>query len=133
VQSDQERSPVAGFHARLVAQAPQPTVAVRGFVDLSTAPALAAAIDAAICAGPRIELDLRETTFMDSAGLVVLRDAHVRLGQVREAIVLVDPSPEVRRILELAGLADLFRIVTRPRRAGDDGSDSSTRRDGPRP
>lgn len=123
---DQERPAVVDLDARLLARGSRPTVVVRGYVDLSTGPALAAAIDAAMSAGPRIELDLRETTFMDSAGVVVLLDAHLRLGQVPEAIVLFDPSPPVRRILELAAVEDRFAIVTSPRGLEDDRTDRST-------
>jgi anti-sigma B factor antagonist len=116
VHLDQGLPPVVGFDIRLVARSSRPTVVVRGYVDLSTSPTLAAALDAAMSAGRGIELDLRGTTFMDSAGVVALLDAHVRLGQVPEAIVLLDPSPAVRRILELAEVEGFFSVVTSPQR-----------------
>jgi anti-anti-sigma factor len=45
---------------------------------------------------------------MDSAGVSALLSAYRHLGQVPEAIVLIEPSPAVRRVLALAGIASLF-------------------------
>jgi anti-anti-sigma factor len=87
-------------------------VVVRGEVDLATAPAFRAALDDALDGAGRVEVDLRDTTFMDSCGLVVLVTAHRRLGQAREALVIRDPSPEVRRVMDIAGVSGLFDVRT---------------------
>jgi anti-anti-sigma factor len=62
--------------------------------------------------GPCIELDLRDVTFMDSAGLRVLEAVHLRLGQLPEAVILRDPTPAVQRLLHLAGMEGLFAVRT---------------------
>lgn len=112
---DQERAngPIE-FDVEVVDGGDRPVVILKGEVDLSTVGPFTAALDTAIArcdgAGGGIELDLRETTFMGSTGLTALIAAHQRLGQVPEAIVLRDPSPAVRRLLDLAGLEDLFTL-----------------------
>jgi anti-anti-sigma factor len=111
-----------GFEARLVRQGARPTVVVRGDIDLTTGPELAAVLDAAMTSARGIDVDLRHTTFIDSTGILVLVEAHVRLGQVREAIVLHEPSPAVRRVLSYAGVEDLFTVrVTDPPTPDADG------------
>jgi anti-sigma B factor antagonist len=87
-------------------------VVVRGEIDLTTAPQLTAAIDAAIDGASHVEVDFSNTTFMDSSGVAVLVDAYTHLGERRGAVVLRDPSPAVRRVLALGEVEDLFVIVT---------------------
>lgn len=112
---DQERAtgPVE-FDVEVVEDGNRPVVILKGDLDLSTVGPFTAALDSAVAmcggAGGGIELDLRETTFMGSTGLTALIAAHQRLGQVPEAIVLRDPSPSVRRLLDLAGVEDLFTL-----------------------
>ncbi|TYP90690.1 STAS domain-containing protein [Blastococcus xanthinilyticus] len=59
----------------------------------------------------RLELDLREVTFMGSAGLAVLVQLQ-KLGVPRAIeTVLVEPPPSVARPLQLTGLWHRFTIV----------------------
>ena len=88
----------------------RPVVVVRGEIDRATAAAFRDALDAALRHGSPIEVHLGAVSFIDSSGLRVLYDARRRLGQVRDAVVLVDPCPEVRRALEVVGIDDLFTI-----------------------
>jgi anti-sigma B factor antagonist len=84
-------------------------LAVRGEVDVATAPLVEEALDAAIreTAGAFV-LDLTDVAFLDSSGLNVLLRARSLLGRADRAIVLVCPPGPVLRVLELAGVADLF-------------------------
>ena len=66
---------------------------VAGDIDISVADRLEAAVDDAIANDGHLELDLRDTTFMDCAGLAVLVAAYQRLGRNQEAIVIREPSP----------------------------------------
>jgi anti-sigma B factor antagonist len=50
--------------------------------------------------------DLSGLRFMDSAGIAVLLGVAARVA----AVQLRDPSPAVRRVLELTGLTDVLRI-----------------------
>jgi anti-anti-sigma factor len=103
---------IDGFSAEVIYRDGTPVVVVRGEVDLSTAPALRAALDEAVNGSGRVEVDLRDTTFMDSCGVHALAAVHQRLGQAHEALVIRDPSPEVRLVLKVSGLAALFDVRT---------------------
>ena len=59
----------------------------------------------------RVELHLRDVTFMNSAGMAVLVQLQ-KLGQPRAVdIVLVEPPEPVTRPLQLAGLWHRFPVV----------------------
>lgn len=75
------------------------TVVVTGEVDMSTAGAMydTATADRAIA----LDLDLRAVTFFDSAAIHAL----VRLAEHYSGALAVHPSPQVRRVLSIAGLA----------------------------
>jgi anti-sigma B factor antagonist len=111
---------IGGFSAEVIYREGAPVVVVRGEIDLSTAPALRAALDKAVNSSGRVEVDLRDTSFMDSCGLHILAAVHQRLGQPHDALVIRDPSPEVRLVLEVSGLAALFDVRTDSDGAGPD-------------
>jgi len=79
-------------------------------VDSGTIDAFRAQVDQAIgCSedgGGDVELDVTAVTFMDSAGLHVLTQAHKVLSARGRRLRLVDPSPSVRRLLEITGMAE---------------------------
>jgi anti-sigma B factor antagonist len=86
-------------------------IAVRGEVDLSTAPLVEERLDAAIrdSAGPFV-LDLSAVAFLDSSGVNVLLRARALLGRADRALLVVCPDGQVRRVLALAGIDDLFML-----------------------
>ena len=84
-----------------------PVIAVSGELDMSNASRLEEAVDAAVAAGPeKLVFDLSGLRFMDSAGIAVLLRA---AGKVA-AIELREPSPPVRRVLELTGLESVLSV-----------------------
>lgn len=83
------------------------TVEVEGEVDLVTADRFHDAIDEAVRVSLFVDVDLRHVTFMGSVGLQALLDAQVADFP---PLVLVEPSPPVVRLLELAEVADLFPV-----------------------
>jgi stage II sporulation protein AA (anti-sigma F factor antagonist) len=85
-------------------------IVVRGEIDITTADEFRRAMETALQGRERIELDLRDTTFMDSTGLNVLVSAHRQLGQNREAIVVREPPRQIRTLLDVCGVAALFDI-----------------------
>jgi anti-anti-sigma factor len=86
-------------------------LALRGEVDLTTAPELAVQIDVAIDQGHRfVVLDLAGLEFMDSSGLDVIDSSAQRLAESGGALSIRSPSAMVRRLLTLVGLLDLVRI-----------------------
>lgn len=87
-------------------------VAVRGEVDLATAPELRSAVDAALDSSyGDLCLDLCGTTFMDSSGLHVLFDSHARAEALQRRLTIVCPSGAVRRLLDVTGYAERFHLV----------------------
>ncbi len=87
-----------------------PILVVVGEIDLSNVDQFAAAIWQVLDQHDRVEVDLRETTFIDSTALAVLMAAHHRLGRNREAIVLRNPRPIVLRALDVTGVAQLVAV-----------------------
>jgi anti-sigma B factor antagonist len=81
-------------------------VAVSGEVDIASSPALRSALDDALDADD-LCVDLSETTFMDSSGLHVLLDVHRRM---EARLTIVCPPGNVRRVLDLTGVAQSLRV-----------------------
>lgn len=87
------------------------SIAVVGEVDASTAHQITAAVDARLAeAAVPVRIDLRETLFCDSAGLVTLLDCRAEVARRGSRLVLVAPSEAVVRLLDLTGLTDSFDI-----------------------
>ena len=88
-------------------------IAVRGEVDIATAPLLRAVLDGVYAAHPRrVEVDLSEVTFLDSHVLTTLIAARRRLAAARAALALRDPSRQVVRVLAASGLDRVFALST---------------------
>jgi anti-sigma B factor antagonist len=86
-------------------------IALRGEVDISTAPQLERRLLAAIDRGVRtIVVDFTETVFIDSTGLCVLLATQRRLNPVGGELVFVCTAPTVRRLFHITGMDDLFRV-----------------------
>jgi anti-anti-sigma factor len=85
---------------------------VTGELDLSTAGVFDTAVAAALDAGGPLVLDLSRLTFVDSSGLRCL--IHLARSLEGSGLVLRDPSPGVRSLLEQRGLdaAGLWTVET---------------------
>ena len=88
-----------------------PAFAVRGDVDLATAPGLEEELEAAVrdSVGALV-VDLTDVSFIDSTGLQVLLRIRGLLGREDRALALVCPHGPVRRVFELAGVSDVFAL-----------------------
>jgi anti-sigma B factor antagonist len=87
--------------------------AVRGEVDVSTAPLLQDALDDAVRATTgTLVLDLSGVEFLDSSGINVLLRVRALLGREDRALALVCPAGPPRRVLQLAGIDDLFALYS---------------------
>ena len=99
-------------HAELVIdtavdQAGARVVIVSGELDISNAASLEATVAAVTAERPRrLIFDLSGLRFMDSAGIAVLIGATAKV----DAVQLRDPSPIVRRVVELTGLSSVLHI-----------------------
>jgi anti-sigma B factor antagonist len=86
-------------------------VAVRGEVDLATAPRLWEHLEEAIPdATDRLIVDLAETTFIDSTALAVFIRAFKRLRHADGDLVLRAPSKTARKVFAITGL-DLVMTI----------------------
>ncbi len=84
-----------------------PVVTVSGELDISNAGLLEATVTSISDEQPeRLIFDLSGLQFMDSAGIAVLIGAAAKVNAVR----LRDPSPIVRRVIELTGLSGVLPI-----------------------
>lgn len=85
-------------------------VAVRGEIDLVTAPALWEAIVDVIGDTHRLVIDLGQTEFIDSTGLGVLVRALKRLRHHGGNLVLRSPRSNTRKILNITCLDRVMTI-----------------------
>lgn len=87
-------------------------VAVRGEIDLFTAPELKQKLTDSIEGGKtRIVVDLTDTTFLDSTALGVLIGAVKRLRTRDGALVIVNSDQNIAKTFEITGLDQIFTIV----------------------
>lgn len=84
-------------------------VIAAGDVDLAGGPLLEGAILRREDRQP-IVIDLAAVEFIDSSGLRSLLGASRRARERETEVVLRNPSPEVRRLLEITGTEGQFRI-----------------------
>lgn len=87
----------------------RPVLAVRGEVDLASAHDLVLAATSADADGP-LALDLSEVTFIDSTGVSALLAIWREAARVGRSVELIAISGPVARVLELAGVGDLFGL-----------------------
>jgi anti-sigma B factor antagonist len=86
-------------------------VAVRGEVELATAPVLTAALEDGIRGSSgAFVIDLAAVDFLDSSGVACLVRARALLGRDDRALALVCPPGSVRRVLELTGIDELVPV-----------------------
>ena len=86
-------------------------IAVRGEVDLFTAPALKDALTDAIEANvDRIVVDLTETRFLDSTGLGVLIGALKRLRARDGRLTIVNVDESIAKTFEITSLDQILTI-----------------------
>ena len=86
-------------------------VAVRGEIDLFTAPELKSALSEAVESGhTRIVVDLTDTTFLDSTALGVLIGAVKRLRSRDGRLTIVNVDDNIAKTFEITGLDQIFPI-----------------------
>jgi anti-anti-sigma factor len=87
------------------------TLFVTGELDIASGPALEHAVARVLDGqGEDFRLDLSALVFMDSTGARSLLRVHNRLEALGRRLVLVSPTPPVRRVLELLGLDKLIDV-----------------------
>ena len=87
---------------------PVATVAVRGELDVATAPELEASIAALEPGYEELVIDLSQCSFFASSGISVLLDENARGAEAGFRLVVVKAPPEVQRIFDLTSLEDII-------------------------
>jgi anti-anti-sigma factor len=89
-------------------------LAVRGELDLATAPAVDEALRAAAASARLVVLDLQGVTFLDSTGLRTVLQADARSRADGHDLVVVRGPQAVDRVFALAGVDGLVTLVDAP-------------------
>ncbi|WP_194892343.1 STAS domain-containing protein [Catenulispora pinisilvae] len=84
------------------------TVTVAGDVDLAAADTLWSVLDEYVRPGAHVVVDCSRVAFLDSMGLRTLIRAQHKAAAADARLTLAAPSEAVLRVLQLAGVADLF-------------------------
>lgn len=107
---DQPRFGCAVLHNGLA----ETYVRLTGELDLETAPYLGRCLDDLLTgACSQLIVDLRQVSFMDSAGLAVLAAARSTAARTERTLKLVRGQSQVERLLAISGLDQHFEF-TRP-------------------
>lgn len=87
-------------------------IAISGEVDMDSSPQLRDEIQRALKAAKCLKLDLKDVKYLDSSGIAILIQG-LKLAQKEEVDYrLLDPSTQVRAVIELAQLQQLFTVET---------------------
>ena len=85
-------------------------VAIRGELDMNTAPELESSLQAVTSSRQgSVLIDLSECEFIDSTGVALIVQAWQRLDKAAEGdgrLVLCCPNNQVRRLLDITGVED---------------------------
>ncbi len=91
-----------------------PVMSVSGEIDILTSPILDERLQMTLGGGvSSIVVDLSGVTFLDSTGLSVLIAGLKRCQDAGGQMRLVSPRPNVRKVFEITGLADVFQVEAR--------------------
>ena len=85
-----------------------------GEIDLATVDALQAEVDAAAGETKRVVLDLREVSFIDSAGLRLVVHSSRALEAGGSTLAVVRGPKEVQRVFDLVGLDGRVTMLDQP-------------------
>jgi anti-anti-sigma factor len=86
-------------------------IALKGELDLASAPALTSALETVMPEASAVVLDLDRLSFIDSSGIVAVLACQSECRQHDVTFALTDGSPQVRRLLEIAGLTSELPFV----------------------
>jgi anti-sigma B factor antagonist len=87
-------------------------LALRGELDAATAPEVEIALrEALLETEGSFVLDLSGLDFMDSGGINAMLQARALFAREERALTLVCPPGPARRVLEIAGVTELFTLV----------------------
>ena len=85
-------------------------IAVRGDVDMDSSPRLRDQIQSSLRGCTTLRVDLQGVEYLDSSGIAVLIQGLKWAQKADVPYVLVEPSSQVRQVIDLAQLNQLFTI-----------------------
>lgn len=98
-----------------VSDPPSATVVLDGEIDIATAPAIRRLLMAAISGGDvDLAVDISDVTFIGAAGIGVLVAAANRAREAGGSLSLLEPSPQVQRLLDVLHLDRILPAAQRP-------------------
>lgn len=87
-------------------------VEATGEIDITSIGPLRSSVDSLIESQDRkVAIDMSGIQFMDSTGLNLLIRTRQRLESAGGQLALIAPTPQVTRLLELAGVAKILDLV----------------------
>jgi stage II sporulation protein AA (anti-sigma F factor antagonist) len=98
------------FSSSATQDAGRVVLAIAGDVDLAAEARFRADVDRAWDGSTDLVVDCSQVDFLDSMGLRVLMRARQRAADNSRAVIIAAPSEQVRRVLQLAGVAKLFTV-----------------------
>jgi anti-sigma B factor antagonist len=109
VSQDAERFGADVLHVEASQDRTGATIVLEGEFDMTGTETFRAVTNEALAAGPRsITIDASGLEFIDSSGLLALMRAREAAGEAGVAFRVSDPSPALRRLVELAGIEGLL-------------------------
>ncbi len=85
---------------------------IQGDIDHHSAPGIREEIDSLLQSlrPKKLILDLSQTDFMDSSGLGLILGRQRKTEEIGARLVLVNPSPATKKLLQLAGMEHRIEI-----------------------
>jgi anti-anti-sigma factor len=106
---------VLNFDLKTATQGTSALITVSGDLDIQAVEQVVDALTQIELTKPALlVIDLREISFMDSAGMGVIAAAHSRAVEADRRFVIVRPPPGVRRSFELSRLDEVITTVDDP-------------------
>jgi anti-sigma B factor antagonist len=109
-------APIPGseFSIAVHAEGSVEIVVVHGEVDLATADAVRADLNGAFERGGNVVLDLREVSFMDTQGLVVVIEAQQSCAADGTQFAITRAPDHVHRLFDMIGLTPRLTVLDDP-------------------
>ncbi len=82
-------------------------IALRGEIDMASLDDLQSAVEPHLAPGQTVVLDLSDVTFADSTLLKVLVQARGKANDIGGALLVRNPSDQLRKLLSIGDLDDL--------------------------
>jgi anti-anti-sigma factor len=116
-EADVQANTAPGWPLEITAMASPPGARVAGEVDLGTLPIFDLALELLAGCSSDVVIDLSAVTFLDIGGARALAQATEQVRAAGRRLWMRDPSPQVRRMIELLGWAGLYDWEPGMRRA----------------